>query len=124
MVNTYYPPAPSASRCLRFGRVIGDAIRAWPDGLRIAVLASGGLSHTRVDEEFDEAFIKALTENDQDYLGTLPASDMVEGTSEVRNWIIAAGIAASPAQLIDYIPCYRSTQGVGCGMGFAQWPVK
>jgi OH-DDVA oxygenase/3-O-methylgallate 3,4-dioxygenase len=122
MVNTYYPPAPSASRCLRFGRAIGSALRGWPADLHVAVLASGGLSHTRIDEGFDEGLIRAIEKNDQDYLSAIPAEQMVEGTSEVRNWIIAAGIADTPAKLIDYVACYRSIQGVGCGMGFMQWP--
>jgi hypothetical protein len=26
--------------------------------------------------------------------------------------------------LIDYIPCYRSPAGTGCGMAFATWEKK
>ena len=44
---------------------------------------------------------------------------LVEGTSEIRDWIVTA--ADRPARIIDYAPLYRTTNGVGCGMGFANW---
>jgi 3-O-methylgallate 3,4-dioxygenase len=122
MVNTYYPPAPSARRCYQFGQTIRGIVASWPEDVKVAVLASGGLSHTRVDEAFDARFIKALETHDAKYLSSLPADDLLEGTSEVRNWIIAAGIAGTKAKLVDYVACYRSAEGVGCGMGFAIWP--
>ena len=53
MVNTYYPPAPSARRCVQFGRVIADILRQAPTSERVVMVASGGLSHTKIDEELD-----------------------------------------------------------------------
>jgi len=121
MVNTYYPPAPSANRCL----ALGDAIRAVVGGLggtaRLVVLASGGLSHTVIDEAYDEAFMAALKCNDRASFAAMKAEDLVEGTSEIRNWIIAAGALDRGGEMIDYVPCYRQPSGVGCAMGFAVW---
>lgn len=121
MVNTYYPPAPSAKRCLALGHALRRVIEALPGKARIAVLASGGLSHTVIDEALDAAFIQAIETQNERYLAAMPAGVLVEGTSEIRNWIIAAGAMGRGGRMIDYVPCYRQPSGVGCAMGFAVW---
>lgn len=121
MVNTYFPPAPSAKRCLQLGHAIRAVIDALPSGQTVAVLASGGLSHTKIDERLDGEFLAALESNDLDYMARMKAEVLIEGTSEIRNWIIAAGIMNRSGRVIDYVPCYRNADGVGCAMGFAIW---
>ncbi|OGQ78442.1 MAG: hypothetical protein A3F90_04855 [Deltaproteobacteria bacterium RIFCSPLOWO2_12_FULL_60_19] len=120
MVNTYYPPAPSATRCAQFGKAVAAAIRAFPQSRRV-VVGSGGLSHTKIDEGLDADLIRALTKNDQKFLQTMESSALVEGTSEIRNWIVTAAAADRPATIVDYPPLYRTPNGVGCAMGFASW---
>ena len=46
---------------------------------------------------------------------------VIEGSSEIRNWIVTAAAADRPATIIDYQPLYRTPNGVGCAMGFAAW---
>jgi 3-O-methylgallate 3,4-dioxygenase len=121
MVNTYYPPAPSAQRCVAFGRALATAIRRAPANSRVAVIGSGGLSHTIIDEALDHGVVAAIKANDLGFLGALPAARLTAGTSEIRNWIITAAAADRPATFVDYVPCYRIPTGVGCGMGFAYW---
>jgi 3-O-methylgallate 3,4-dioxygenase len=121
MVNTYYPPAPSAQRCVAFGRALATAIRRAPGNSRVALIGSGGLSHTIIDEALDHGVVAAIKANDLGFLGALPAARLTAGTSEIRNWIITAGAADRPATVVDYVPCYRIPTGVGCGMGFAYW---
>jgi 3-O-methylgallate 3,4-dioxygenase len=121
MVNTYYPPAPSAKRCAEFGKAMAAAIRAFPQSRRVVVVGSGGLSHTKIDEGLDADLIQALTTNDQKFLQRMESSALVEGTSEIRNWIVTAAAADRPATMIDYQPLYRTPNGVGCAMGFAAW---
>ena len=121
MVNTYYPPAPSAQRCVQFGRALANVLRRIPGDQRVVVVASGGLSHTKIDEKLDDEFIQALKQNDLDYMAAMRASDLVEGTSEIRNWIVTAAAADRRGNLVDYFPLYRTTTGVGCAMGFAYW---
>jgi hypothetical protein len=121
MVNTYYPPAPSAHRCAQFGVALAKLIGRFPSGDRVVVIASGGLSHTKIDEQLDERFIRALQHNDTDYMGAIPASVLVEGTSEIRNWIVTAAAANCSGTMVDYFPLYRTRTGVGCAMGFAYW---
>jgi hypothetical protein len=121
MVNTYYPPAPSARRCFDFGVAIGRALANSKLGRRVAIIASGGLSHTKIDESLDQAFIKALESHDTGYLSSIPSNLLVTGTSEIRNWIVVAGAAGASGKMVDYVPCYRNADGVGCAMGFAYW---
>jgi 3-O-methylgallate 3,4-dioxygenase len=121
MVNTYYPPAPSAKRCLQLGGELRQIVETWPGDARVVVLASGGLTHTVIDEALDAAFLDALAIYDEAYLASMSAAVLIEGTSEIRNWIIAAGAMARGAKIVDYVPCYRTDQGVGCAMGFVSW---
>jgi hypothetical protein len=121
MVNTYYPPAPSAHRCAQFGVALAKLVGRFPSADRVAVIGSGGLSHTKIDEQLDERFIQALQHNDTDYMSAMPASVLVEGTSEIRNWIVTAAAADCSGTMVDYFPLYRTRTGVGCAMGFAYW---
>jgi hypothetical protein len=121
MVNTYYPPAPSPKRCIGFGRSLASLVGRFPGHERVIIVGSGGLSHTKIDEELDRYFIQALEQNDMSYMGSIPPDLLIEGTSEIRNWIVTAAAAGTPGNLIKYFPLYRTTTGVGCAMGFAYW---
>ena len=77
--------------------------------------------HTVIDEDMDRRFLKALEEQDEAYMAAMPAHDLIEGTSEIRNWIMASGVMGYGAKVVDYVPCYRNNEGIGCGMGFAIW---
>ncbi len=124
MVNTYFPPAPSPKRCVQFGRALAAAIRRFPREDRVAVVASGGLSHTKINEALDEEFLDKLLRDDLEGMAQMPASLFVEGTSEILNWIVVAAVADQKAQVIDYQPLYRTKTGVGCAMGFARWKLR
>lgn len=124
MVNTYYPPAPSAKRCLQFGQALASIIRQYPSDDRVVIAASGGLSHTKIDEALDEQFLQALKSNDTAYMSAMPSSVFREGTSEILNWIVIAGAADRQGQVVDYFPLYRTRTGVGCAMGFAYWEMS
>lgn len=122
-VNTYYPPnVPSARRCYELGRRVGQAVRSWPGEARVAVVASGGLSHFVVDEDLDRRFLAGLTSRDADVLGSLSRKQLRSGTSEMLNWVVAAGALEDlQAKVVDYVPGYRSPAGTGCGMAFVAW---
>ncbi|MYU26320.1 hypothetical protein [Streptomyces sp. SID8352] len=124
-VNTFYEPnPPSAARSYEFGRALGRAVADFPEDLRVGVVASGGLSHFVVDEELDRDFLTALRAGDERYLTSLDPALMRSGTSELRNWITVAGIAAETGLSVtstDYRPCYRTEAGTGNAMGFVTW---
>ena len=121
MVNTYFPPAPSAKRCVQFGRALAEAIRRDPGTQRIVIVGSGGLSHTKIDERLDAEFLDLVKRNDLESMAAMPSALFVEGTSEILNWIATAAAADDAGEIIDYQPLYRSKTGVGCAMGFAYW---
>lgn len=121
MVNTYYPPAPSAKRCVQFGQALASIIRSHPGRERVVILGSGGLSHTKIDEQLDESFLQAVKTNNMDSMSAMPASVLIEGTSEIRNWMVTTAAAGREGEVLDYLPLYRTRTGVGCAMGFAFW---
>lgn len=123
LINTYIPPnQPSAARCYAFGQAIGRAIGAWPGAERVAVIASGGLSHFVIDVALDRRVLDGLLVADAETLSTLPKDKLQAGSSEILNWVAAGGALESlKMELIDYIPGYRSEGGTGVGMAFAKW---
>lgn len=93
-------------------------------GQRVAVFASGGMSHFVIDEEFDGKFVAALAAGDADYLTSIPLKDLQSGTSELKSWISLAGVLEkdkAEMTTIDYVPCYRSAAGTGTANGFYWW---
>lgn len=121
MVNTYFPPAPSAKRCIQFGKALRKAIEAVPHKGKVCLIASGGLSHTIIDEPLDHKVLNAIKTCDFDTLGGISNETLTTGTSEIRNWFIVAAAANTPAKVVEYVPAYRVPTGVGCAMGFAYW---
>ncbi|MGH3322421.1 MAG: hypothetical protein ACRDN9_20055 [Streptosporangiaceae bacterium] len=122
-INTYYPPnVPSARRCYALGQTVGRAVASWPSDARVAVIASGGLSHFVVDEDLDRRFLDGLTARAARALGSLSRKRMRSGTSEMLNWVVAAGaLEKLEATVVDYIPGYRTPAGTGAGMAFVYW---
>jgi hypothetical protein len=92
MVNTYYPPnQPTPKRCYAFGQAVRRAIESWNSNKRIAIMASGGLSHVVIDEEVDAMVIDALKNKKPEVLFQLPRQRLRGGTSEILNWVALAG---------------------------------
>ena len=123
--NTLYPPnQPTASRCLAFGQAVGDAIRAWDEPLRVAVIASGGLSHFVVDEAFDREIMSAMAANDFERLVEYPESYFQSGSSEIKSWIAAGGAmrdSGLAGEIVEYQPLYRTPAGTGSSAAFMVW---
>jgi hypothetical protein len=122
-INTYFPPnVPSARRCYQLGRVVRDAVASWTSDARVAIIASGGLSHFVIDEELDHRFLSALERSDSEALGALGRKQLRSGNSELLNWVAAAGaLEGKNFVLVDYIAGYRTPAGTGTGMAFAYW---
>ena len=123
MVNTYYPPnQPTPKRCYAFGQAVRRAIEAWNGDKRVALLASGGLSHIVVDEEIDQMVIDGLKNKKPEVLFRLPRERLWGGTSEILNWVALAGAMEDrELKYFQYVTTYRSPAATGCGMGFAYW---
>ncbi len=123
LLNTYYPPnVPSPARCVRLGSALRAALDRWPTDQRVAVVASGGLSHFVVQEDLDRRVLSALADAELAGLASLPSERLRSGTSEILNWIVVAGMLADRRlDLLDYVAGFRSLAGTGVGMAFALW---
>ena len=69
-INTVQFPLPSAKRVYALGKAVGEAIALWSSDLKVAVVASGGLSHQLdgeragfINKDFDLAFMDSLSCN-------------------------------------------------------------
>lgn len=123
LLNTYYPPNQmTARRCYDVGRALKAAVEASPLDLKIGIAASGGLSHFIVDEALDRSILTALQGRDIQMLRSLPGEALNSGSSEIRNWIMAAAaLEAMPMRWSEYFPARRTPAGTGTGIAFAAW---
>lgn len=126
--NTVEPPMPSVHRCFRWGAMLGDAIARFDADVRVAILATGGLSHSigeatmgAIDEAFDRECLQHFAAGDSatllDFLERRMAA-AGNGTAEVRNWLAAHGAAGGRG--FDLIH-YSAQPEVYVGCGFAFW---
>lgn len=70
LINCFYAPQPTAARCYRVGCAVREIVDEFPDGLRVALIGSGGLWHTPgkpdawLNEAFDEALLAHMAKGD------------------------------------------------------------
>ena len=123
LLNTYYPPnTPTPRRCYAIGQSLRRAIEASPENARVAIIASGGLSHFLCEEELDRDIVRALRVHDADYLAGMDPKPLIAGSSEIRNWVLVAGaIPHLEWKWDEYIPVRRTPAGTGIGLGFMEW---
>src|SRR5262249_8973594 len=123
--NTCYPPnQPTPRRAFATGKAVADAVREWREPARVAVVASGGLSHFVGDEELDRTLLDALGRNDAAGLMAIPRHRLHSAASEALNWVALGGaMHATPLkmELLAYVPVYRTPAATGGGWAFARW---
>lgn len=123
LLNTYFVPnVPTSARCHSIGRHVRNVVEAWDKDARVAIIASGGLSHFITDEELDRGVLEALRTHDGAYLRSVPPPALKSGSSEILNWILVGGAVEHLAHAwTEYLPIYRTPAGSGIGMGFCAW---
>jgi hypothetical protein len=123
LLNTYFPPNnPTSARCYHIGSCIAEALAVSPIDAKVAIIASGGLSHFLCEAAFDRKIIDAIKHRDRATLTSIPQQSLCSGSSEIRNWITMAGALGELECVYDhYIPVYRTPAGTGIGLGFAVW---
>ena len=123
--NTFFPPnQPRASRCYALGKEIGGAIQNWDKDLRIAIIATGGLSHFVVDEDFDRDIMAAMQNCDFKYLLSFHEGYYQAGSSEIKSWIAMGGAlqrSGLHGNIVDYHALYRTPGGTGSSAAFMYW---
>lgn len=122
-LNTYFPPnQPRPRRCYALGQAIRKAVESHSADTRVGIIASGGLSHFLVDEDFDRAILKACADKDAAFLANLPRNKLHSGSSEILNWVAVAGACEHlDLNWLEYVPGYRTPAGTGTGLSFATW---
>ena len=122
-VNTWVDPAPSPRRCYQ----VGELIRAVADqsSERVAILATGGLSHFpgsprigEIDEKFDHQLLDVMREGKGKSLVDYSVQDLLQaGDTEFLNWMVVLGaIGDAKATYTAYMPDFVAT-----GWGFVSW---
>jgi hypothetical protein len=121
--NTCYPPnQPTPRRSYALGKAIRAAIEEFPGNRRVCIIGSGGLSHFVLDEETDRLALNAMKNKDAEALCSIPRERLLSASSEIQNWIAAAGACEHlDFEIIDYVPVVRTAAGTGGGWGFAHW---
>jgi aromatic ring-opening dioxygenase LigB subunit len=136
-VNAIHPPGPTPARCYAFGQILGNIIRNSLPNKRVAIYASGGLSHFTagypwrvyrgpfgygyISEDFDRQVLKWLETGESRRLAGLTSAQLLDhGEIELRSWIVLAGaIGSMPVRVLAYEPLYRGLMG----MAVALWPL-
>jgi hypothetical protein len=125
ILNVHFPHnVPKNPRCLELGHALQRAIKNFNGYRRVAMMASGGLTHFVIDEELDQQVLAAMQQGDEQALARLPEKLFKVGTAEIKNWfpVIAAMNAENRRfHQVDYVPCYRSEAGTGNAMAFVYW---
>ena len=124
-INTVQFPLPSARRCYQLGQAVGDAIRSWSSDLRVAVMATGGLSHQLdgeragfINKAFDLEFLDSLKSNPE-WATQYTINELVEksGTQgvELLMWLAMRGALGSQVSEVHrnyHIPISNTATGV------------
>jgi hypothetical protein len=100
-INCAAPPLPSPRRCYAVGRWLAGAIARWDVDKRVAIIATGGLSHSVgslqqgwIDVDFDRRFLGDFCAGRGDALAMLSDAEISatgSATGEIRSWIMLAG---------------------------------
>lgn len=125
-VNCVQPPLPRMTRCFAFGQALRAAIDRYSGVRRVAVLATGGLSHDVgtprmgfINERFDQRFLELLSDGEPEPLAAFSQQEVSaagNGTEEVRNWLVAHGIASACGfELYHYHPVPEWYTGIAVG---------
>jgi len=122
-VNTWVDPAPSPRRCYQ----VGELIRAVAENFqeRVAILATGGLSHFpgsprigEIDETFDHQLLEVMRQGKGKSLVDYSVQDLLQaGDTEFLNWMVVIGaVGDAKASYTAYMPDFVAT-----GWGFVSW---
>jgi hypothetical protein len=132
-INAIHVPAPTPARCYQFGETLRRVVGALPDDKRIAVYASGGLSHFSagypwahykglcslgsICVDFDHKIVGWMRDGQGRELAQLTSEDLIQnGEIELRQWITLMGMTGSrKPELLVYEPFYRGLLGMAVG---------
>ncbi len=126
LTNAFVKPVPPLRRGFQLGLAIRELLERYPEDKKVAVLATGGLSHDPggprwgyVDEVFDRRFLDALARGDVEGALSMTPDEVLAtggGSYEILNWVVVWGImGGKPAEVVDYVVGYN------IGSAWAVW---
>jgi protocatechuate 4,5-dioxygenase beta chain len=109
-VNVIQYPPPTGQRCYALGKAIRDAVKAFPEKLKVMVFGTGGLSHQLqgqraglINRNWDKRFLDDLT-RDPEALARVSHIDYVREAGsegiEMVMWMIMRGALEDDAEEI------------------------
>ena len=122
-VNTWVDPAPTPKRCYQVGELIREVALTSPE--RVAILATGGLSHFpgsprigEIDTQFDHKLLEVMRQGKGPSLAEYSVDELLKaGDSEFLNWMVVVGaVGDAKATYTSYMPDFVAT-----GWGFVSW---
>ena len=122
-VNTWVDPAPTPKRCYQVGELIREVATKSPE--RVAILATGGLSHFpgsprigEIDTQFDHKLLEVMRQGKGPNLADYSVEELLKaGDSEFLNWMVVVGtVGDAKAAYTSYMPDLVAT-----GWGFVSW---
>ena len=114
--NCGAPPLPTPRRCRDVGAFVGGFIRGRAGSGRVALVATGGLSHWvgtpetgRINPDWDHRILDHVTRGDIEPLTRLTRDEIERdggnGGQEIRNWIALMGaVPGWKGELLAYEP--------------------
>lgn len=124
-VNTWVDPVPTPGRCYRVGELIREVADERRE--RVAILATGGLSHFpgsprigEIDTQFDHKLLEIMREGKGRTLADYSLEQLLQaGDSEFLNWMVVLGtVDEAKAASTFYMPDHVAT-----GWGFVSWKI-
>jgi 2,3-dihydroxyphenylpropionate 1,2-dioxygenase len=118
-VNVYVPPLPQPHRAYQLGRCIAEIIAE--RGERVAILASGGMSHYPGTEkygypdfDFDQYLLGVMERGEQSSLLNVSSEKLDEtGETELLTWYVVFGaIGNQRGEVLSYQPTWHHGLGV------------
>ena len=119
-------PIPSAARCYKLGQSLRKAIESYPEDLKVALVATGGLSHQVHGERtgfnnsaWDEQFLDMI-EKDPVALTRMTLADYarlggMEG-AEVIMWLVMRGAMSANIKCLHRSYYLPSMTGIACAV--------
>jgi len=115
IVNGVQPPMPTLRRCQQWGQFLRRALADYAGLDRVAILATGGLSHDigtpnmgMINQDFDRQFLHLLEHGSADDVVRFCEQDLASagnGAQEIRNWILLkSAMDDRPVQVKLYAP--------------------
>ena len=121
-VGVLQSPVPSARRCWRLGQALRRAIESYPDDLKVAIVATGGLSHQVHGERagfnntpWDHEFLDLLERDPETLAGITQAEYARLGgfeSAEVIMWLVMRGALSARVRKVHQAYTLPSMTGI------------